>query len=130
MNETRRKVKPSKGPFDVTRKISLAPTATEKLQKAVQQFTAIEPIINAHVDRHGQLRISYDASSVGIRDIEALLDKLDLARTSDIWWRLKSAWYRFLDENAKFNARSGGGACCNRPPSAHGGGGNDAGKVP
>jgi hypothetical protein len=51
MNETRRKVKPSKGPFDVTRKISLAPTATEKLQNAVQQFTAIEPIINAHVDR-------------------------------------------------------------------------------
>lgn len=129
MSETRRKVKHSKGPFDVTRKISLVPTAAEKLQDAVQQLTAIELIIDAHVDRHGQLRISYDASSVGIRDIEALLDKLDIARKSDIWWRLKSAWYRFLDENAKSNARSGGGACCNRPPSAHGGG-NDAGKVP
>ncbi|HUW28635.1 MAG TPA: hypothetical protein VMV97_08490 [Sulfuriferula sp.] len=121
MRETRKKDKPSKGSFAVTRKIPLAPAAAEKLQNAIQQLTAIETIIDAHVDRHGQLRISYDASSVGIRDIEALLDKAGIARTSGFWWRLKSAWYRFLDENAKSNARSGGGACCNRPPSMPGG---------
>lgn len=121
MSETRKKVKPSKGPFDVTRKISLAPAPTEKLQDAVRRLTSIEPIIDTHVDRHGQLRISYDASRVGIRDIEAMLDKAGIACTSGFWWRLKSAWYRFLDENAKSNARSGGGACCNRPPSVSGG---------
>lgn len=128
MSETGKKVKPSKGPFDVTRKISLAPAPTEKLQDAVGQLTSIEPIIDTHVDRHGQLRISYDASNVGIRDIEALLNKAGIARTSGFWWRLKSAWYRFLDENVKSNSHSVGGACCNRPPSAHGGS-NDAGKV-
>jgi hypothetical protein len=123
MSEMLKKAKADKGPFDVTRKIQLAPAATEKLQDAVQQLTAIETIIDAHVDRHGQLRISYDASSAGIRDIEVLLDKAGVARASGFWWRLKSAWYRFLDENAKSNARSGSGACCNRPPSApHGSG--------
>jgi len=121
MSETRKKDKSSKGPFDVTRKISLAPTAAEKLQNAIQQLTFIESILDAHLDGHGQLRISYDASSVGIRDIEALLEKAGIACTSGFWWRLKSAWYRFLDENAKSNAISGGGACCNRSPSVPGG---------
>jgi hypothetical protein len=118
----------SKGPFDVSRKIPLAPVADEKLQAALKQLTAIEPIINVHGDARGCLRITYDASCVGIREIEALLDKAGIARAPGFRWRLKSAWYRFLDENAKSNARSSGGACCNRPPSVPGGS-SDAGRV-
>lgn len=117
-----------KGFFDVTRKIPLALAATEKWQAAVQQLAAIEPILDAHVSQRGLLRISYDASCVGMREIEALLDEAGIARTSGFWWRLKSAWYRFLDDNAKSNAHSGGGACCNRPPFASGGS-SDPGKL-
>lgn len=127
-SETQEKAKTGKGPFDVTRKILLAPAAAEKLKDAAQQLMAVEPIIDARVDQRGRLRISYDASCVGIRDIEALLDKAGIARASGAWWWLKSVWYRFLDENAKSNARSEGGACCNRPPSVPGGS-SDAGKV-
>jgi hypothetical protein len=76
----------------------------------------------------GQLLVSYDSSLVGIRDIEALLDRAGIARASGFGWRLKSAWYRFLDENTRANAHSRGGACCNRPPSAYGAR-DDAGKT-
>ena len=128
MSETREKGKADKGPFDVSRKIPLAPVATEKLQDAVRQLTALDPILDAHIDRRGHLRISYAVSHIDIRDIETLLDKAGIARASASWWRLKSAWYRFLDGNARANAHSQGGACCNRPPAASGSS-RDAGKM-
>lgn len=120
MSETREKGKEDKGPFVVARNIPLAPVSAEKLQDAVRQLAALDPILDAHIDRHGHLRISYAASHIDIRNIETLLDKTGIARASGSWWRLKSAWYQFLDENARVNALSQGGACCNRPPSAHG----------
>ncbi|MFH1820123.1 hypothetical protein [Thiobacillus sp.] len=128
MSDTRKKEKMDKGPFEVTRKIPLAPAAAEKLQDTVLELTAVDSIFDAHVDRQGQLRIVYDAASVSIQDIEALLDSAGIARTTGAWWRLKSAWYRFLDENAHANAISQGGACCNRPPLGSGISG-DAGKM-
>jgi len=120
MRQALEKEQLDKGPFDVTRRIPLAPAAAETLQNAVRQLNAVDSILDARIDRHGKLRISYDSTSVGIRDIEAWLDSAGVARASGTGWRLKSAWYRFLDENARANARSRGGACCNRPPSAHG----------
>lgn len=128
MIETREKGKADKGPFDVSRKIPLAPVAAEKLQDAVRQLAALDPILDAHIDRRGHLRISYAVSHIDIRDIETLLDKAGIARASASWWRLKSAWYRFLDGNACANAHSQGGACCNRPPAASGSS-RDAGKM-
>ncbi|WP_223248441.1 hypothetical protein [Sulfurirhabdus autotrophica] len=128
MNKTPKKMKPGKGPFDVTRKILLAPTAPERWHEAVTRLKTIEPIIDANIDQNGRLRISYDASCVGMRDIEPLLDEMSVYRASGFWSRIKLSWYRFLDENAKSNAVSGGGACCNRPPAAHDGS-SDAGKA-
>lgn len=128
MSETRKKEKPDKKPFDVSRKIPLVPFAAEKLQDAVRQLTALDPILDAHIDRRGHLRISYAVSHIDIRDIETLLDKAGIARASASWWRLKSAWYHFLDGNARANAHSQGGACCNRSPAASGSS-RDAGKM-
>ncbi len=128
MSETQKIGTTGKGPFDVSRKIPLAPVVAEKLQEAVRQLAALNPLIDVRVDRRGQLRVSYDSSHVGMHDIEALLDKAGIARPPGAWWRLKSAWYRFLDQNAHANAHSQGGACCNRPPSAPGRSG-DAGKM-
>lgn len=114
-----------KGPFDVKRKIPLAPVNEAKLQDALEQLKAIEPIIDLRMDRHGKLRITYDASCVSLRDIEKLLDDAAIPRATGLGWRFKSAWYRFLDDNARSNALSHGGACCSRPPPGAG----DAGKV-
>jgi hypothetical protein len=114
-----------KGPFDVKRKILLAPVNDEKLRDALEQLKAIEPVIDLRVDQRGNLRITYDASCVSIRDIESLLDNTHIHRASGLGWRIKSAWYHFLDDNARSNALSRGGACCSRPPPGAG----NAGKV-
>lgn len=92
MSETRAKGKADKGPFAATRKIPLAPAAAEALQNAVRQLTAVDSILDARIDRHGQLRIAYDTSSIGIRDIEAWLERAGIARAAGAGWRLKSAW--------------------------------------
>jgi hypothetical protein len=120
--------KQTSGSFDVSRKMPLAPADAERLQEAMAQLRAVEPVIDVQMDQRGQLHISYDASSVGMREIEAILDKSGIARAESLWWKLKSGWYRFVDENTKSNARSGGGACCNRPPAEYGAS-NDAGQI-
>lgn len=111
------------GTFLVTRKIPLDQVPEGKLQDAIAHLVEKEPVIGARMGKRNRLHVSYDASCIGIRDIEALLHETGLAAESGFWRHLKFAWYAFLDENAKSNARSSG-ACCNRPPS-----GSEAGKV-
>jgi hypothetical protein len=113
----RKKAVTGKGPFDVDRTIPLLPAAANSLDEAIRKMSALEPVMAARIDRHGRLRIRYDASIVGIRDIERLLDESGVGRPSGTGWRFKSAWYRFLDGNARSNALSKGGACCSRPPT-------------
>lgn len=107
--------------FGVRRTIPLADVGHEKLEEAVQSLRAIEWVGDLRVDGR-RLRLRYDASAVNFRDIERLLDELGLQRATGLWWRCKSAWYRFLDTNARSNALSRGGACCSRPPSPWRGG--------
>lgn len=114
MNDTR----PAHGAFDVERRIPLAAVAMGQLQEAVRQLRAMEPVNDAQVDKRGRLRIAYDASRIGLREIEEMLDESGIARATGFWPKLRLAWYRYLDENARANARSGSGACCNRPPPA------------
>lgn len=105
--------------FDVSRTIPLAPVDTGRLQEAMTRLRAIEPVIDVQVDQRGRLHVLYDASSISMQDIEAILEKSGIVRAENFWWKLKSGWYRFVDENAKSNASSGEGACCNRPPSEY-----------
>lgn len=107
----------SKRSFDVDRILPLRPAAADRLDAAVRKLSALEPVLDAHINRRGQLRIRYDASIVGLRDIERILEESEVECPANAWWRFKSSWYRFMDRNARSNALSGGGACCNRPPT-------------
>lgn len=103
--------------FHVRRTIPLAKAPPEKLEQALLTLREIEWLIDVGVDDQ-HLRVHYDASNVNFRDIERLLDEVGLQRPTSVWWRFRSALYRYLDTNARSNALSRGGACCNRPPSA------------
>jgi NADP-dependent 3-hydroxy acid dehydrogenase YdfG len=109
------------GAFEVTRTIPVHDAQPEKLQQLANTLQAIESIAEVRVD-DGRLHLRYDASSVGFQDIERLFNEAGLQRPTSLWWRCRSAWYRFLDTNAKSNALSKGGACCSRPPSPWRGG--------
>jgi len=123
MNEAAEKT--NEGAFVVSRNIPLKAVEGSKLQDAISSLLSRNLVVGARLGERNRLHVSYDASCVGIRDIETWLDESNIDRDSGFGWRLKSVWYAFLDENAKSNARSSGGACCNRPPPGSG----DAGKV-
>lgn len=113
------------GPFVVCRNIPLLQFETETLQEVIGDLVAKDLIVGARTDSHNRLQVSYDTSCVGIRDVETWLKEAGIRIAQGFGWKLKSAWYAFLDENAKSNAKSSAGACCNRPPPGSG----DAGKV-
>ena len=123
MNDAVKKSGKSNTSFDLTRVIPLAFADSEKWSSAASRLLTIEPVHVADIDPIGRLHISYDASFIGVRDIESLLDELGITRKNDFWWRMKSSWYSYVDENAKANACSIGGACCNSPPSFNSGSG-------
>lgn len=115
-------IKRAKGPFDVNRRIAVASGSPEQLHQAIQRLREMAPVIDVELDRQNRLHVVYDASRLGMREIESLLGNSGITTGNGFWSNLKQGWYRFLDDNARDNARSGGGACCNRPPpvpSAH-----------
>lgn len=126
MNQVGNKETVGKGPFDVTRRIPLAPGKDAALDEVVRGLAALEPVREARLEGSSRLRVRYDASCLSIGDVLAFLDEAGVPRREGFGWRMKSAWYGFLDGNARSNALSTGGACCNRPPSVHGG---DTGKA-
>jgi len=62
-----------------------------------------------------RLRITYDAAQIGFDVIEKILANAGYPPDVSWWSRIKSGWYRYLDENARINAKSKGGACCSNP---------------
>jgi hypothetical protein len=111
-------------PFAVSRTVPLKPAALDRVRDVIKSLESRDLIVGARLDDRNRLHVVYDSSCVGIRDIENWLYDSGLSAESGFGWRMKSAWYAFLDENAKSNARASGGSCCNRPPPGCG----DAGK--
>lgn len=71
---------------------------------------------NVDIDvKRARLKITYDASQVGFGAIERALADTGYPPETNWWSRLKSGWYRYLDENAQANAKTKGGACCGNP---------------
>lgn len=64
---------------------------------------------------HKQIWITYDAAQIGFGEIERLLSECRYPVSNSWWSRYKSAWYRYLDENARENAQSKAGPCCSNP---------------
>lgn len=110
----------SRSPFTVRRTVPLKPVAGEKVREVIKTLESRDLIVRARLDDRNRLHVAYDASCVGIRDIEAWLSDSGISAASGFGWKMKSAWYAFLDENAKSNASASSGSCCNRPPPGSG----------
>lgn len=103
------------GPFAVNRTLGTMERSRERLDRAARSVEATEGMLRVRAGRRGRLRVRYDASCVGLWDVERLLEEAGIALSRSAWWRLKATWYRFLDQNARANAVSKGGACCSNP---------------
>lgn len=101
--------------FLVTRSIPLSfPSAAER-DRVLAALAQTDGVLGARVDRNGRLRIHYDAARIGFGDVEHALTAAGLSLPTGASWRLKSAWYRYLDANARSNAQAKAGACCSKP---------------
>ncbi len=106
---------PENNAFTVTRVARTINASDKQLTRVAQILEETEGLLEVRVGREGRLHIRYDASHIGFGDIERLLDNVDIALPRSAGWWLKSAWYRFLDQNAQTNATAKGGACCSNP---------------
>jgi hypothetical protein len=67
--------------------------------------------VNYH---HNSLRLVYDTSKVRFEDIEKCLMMAGYPVADTYWSRMRTAMYKFTDENAYYNAHSATHACCSQ----------------
>jgi hypothetical protein len=115
MSETR--AGSENGNFVVTRRVSLAnPIAGETMQPFGKALESVDGVSSCRIDaRRGRMQVTYDASRIGFAVIEQAVEGAGGVLARGGWARLKSAWFRYLDANAKANASGGAGACCSNP---------------
>jgi hypothetical protein len=66
--------------------------------------------------RRRALAVRYLATRCDYGDLLAAVAQAGVRLPSSRWARLRSAWLRMLDSNAKENAKTPPASCCNRPP--------------
>lgn len=89
----------------VTRKLKLGRSEPQTLQQAIEEIDQLYGLNSVAFDDKKQiLRLAYDASRIGIEDVEAILSKHGIAIDHGWWNRAKEEHYRFVDQNIKDNA--------------------------
>lgn len=110
------------GDFVVRRRVSVVGLDAAADGRAIRERLSVLPgVQEVNVDaEEGRVQITYDTSHVGFAEIEAGLADAGHPRCAGIASRLRAWWYRYLDENARDNARSRA-ACCSNPRGVYAG---------
>lgn len=72
--------------------------------------------VRAHVQRK-RVCVTYDPAQLEFAQAEQALKGLGFPPAGGQWARLKAAWYRWVDDTARANAKVPPAACCNNPPN-------------
>jgi copper chaperone CopZ len=107
--------------FTVTRRFRIStPAAPEQADSIAASLLEVDGIDKVRI-RTGaiRVRVTYDASRIDFGQIEQLLVDWGYPPPGHWWHRAKRAWYCFLDENARDNARSSPGHCCSKPTDVY-----------
>ena len=114
MNEQQAKL--VNGNFVVTRRVALESPAGGGMQRICAALESTDGVSSCSVDkRRRRLHVTYDTSRIGFGGIEQVVEGSGAVLARGGWARLKGAWFRYLDSNAKANAGGGSGACCSNP---------------
>jgi len=103
------------GDFSVHRSLVLPGMADDdvpRIQACLNELPGMQQVV-FDVGRR-KIALTYDASRLGFWSIEQALTDAGWLLADDRWSRLRYAWYRYLDENARANAEAKG-ACCSNP---------------
>lgn len=61
------------------------------------------------------LQLSYDVRQINLSTIESQLRKTGLSPKSTLTWRIKRAFYRYVDDNIRVTSGSSEASCCSSP---------------
>lgn len=93
-----------------------APVTPEQAERIAHSLLEVDGIGEVRIQPGApQVRVTYDASRIGFGQIEQMLADWGFPPAGQWWQRARRAWYGFLDENARDNARAGSGSCCSKP---------------
>lgn len=116
MKETMKETKIDKA-FVVDHTVSVTNIRNEKDEIVIlENLEGIPGMIDIEFDHERMsVRVVYDSSKVGFDLIEKTLATIGYPISETNWSRMKSAMYRFQDENSKNNASSTVSSCCSHP---------------
>ncbi|MBL4575796.1 MAG: hypothetical protein JKY51_06825 [Opitutaceae bacterium] len=101
----------------VIRHLKLDEPATEAVEAAISEIDQLFGMDGVSFDDKSYvINLAYDASHIGIGQIEGILAKYSLDISHDWWTELKEGYYRFVDQNIKDNAKHEPWSCHKTPP--------------
>jgi len=109
----------TQGDFSVHRTLSLPGMADDdvpRIQACLKELPGMQQVV-FDVARK-KIVLTYDASRLGFQRVEQALSDAGWPPAGGRWSRLRYAWYRYLDENARANAEAKG-ACCSKPSDVY-----------
>lgn len=86
--------------------------------RAVQALDTL-PSVTSVTQGTGSLRVLYDPSRIDYAAVQATLHTAGVELPAGRWARLKTAWFSYLDGNARANANAGTGSCCSNPTDVY-----------
>lgn len=72
--------------------------------------------MSLHIDHGSDLMARYDASRIKFNQILEQLPTLGVVVKTSRWFRIKAAWYDFVDTNIASQTNERPKPCCNRIP--------------
>ncbi len=107
------------GDFSVHRSIALPGMGEDDVEKIQACLKALPGMQQLRFDlERKRVALTYDAARLGFWRIEQALTEAGWPPARDRWSRMRYAWYRYLDGNARANAEAKG-ACCGNPSDVY-----------
>ncbi len=90
----------------VFRHLKLEDIVVADLETAVNEIDAMYGLDAVSFDeKTSTLNLAYDASRVGLGQVEEILEKHNVVVSHDWWTHFKEGYYKFVDQNVKDNAK-------------------------
>lgn len=89
---------------------SLSPTQLEAFEVQLNHELRLS------LNRENSLLVHYNAAFLNFEEVLALLHQLGITARDSRWFRIKAAWYSFVDGNVSSQASARPKACCNKVP--------------
>ena len=101
----------------VVRHLKLETSPEQNLAIAIAEIDQLVGIDEVALAEEGTLiHLAYDAATVSIDDIEAILTRHNVEVGHGWWNHFKEGHYRFVDQNVKDNAAHVPSCCSKMPP--------------